>query len=930
MGPQSSCTPTTATWQGSAYGGPTTDHIDWTINSACQMTVTGGSLSYDYYYIYFPWLENGYDSKVTSLTINNLTLQPGVTNMYHWFSDMGALGSFSAPNLDTSNIRDLRFMFDSSSHLSSANLSGWKTGNVYSMWNTFVNNTALSNLNIDGWDFSKVTNAIGMFGSCNSLNKLKMTNWKTSQTSAASLSTAIKSAPAATSVDLSNLNTGNATNLADLFKDSNASTTITEYDLTGWNLPQVTDLSDLFYDNSTVTGIKMDHWTMGGSSITMVGMFEQCHNLSSLTAAGLDTVNVTDMTYMFWETTSLAELDTSGWDTRNVTSMDHMFCQDSALTTLNVSGWDTSKVTNMRFMFYQDSALTTLNVSGWNPSSLVDADSMFKGVSSITTLDLSSWTTPRLKVPKEMFKGASSLTTLDLSGWDTNGVTDASGMFDGTSLQRIRLGANTGKLDEQIRDSVFPNSPVKTIYAEGAAQPTTFPDGSTTYGLRHFQSNNIPFYTFTAEVTQPTWFGNAKRGIQYTHGDGTVGDYPHPCLDWTGAGTCTIANSAGLTGSANRRLSWIDGASTAHIPGDTLTQDGFLSVTPQWNPMPVPAVTTVTWPHDLAGGSKSIRATGTATDLRSDDTIPVRFTWTDNTGTEQHADAEADIDGSNWTADLTDAPSFASIKDTDKVGTGTKVTVTARVKDAGGPLGYWSTGKDGYPDMVAPAVADAYAAPAGAGGVAMSSDRSQAVAEPGDTVTISWLDNTNTPISWPDGGGTTTTLTVTAGPGGRFTATKPLAVTGAKKVQYVLSDGINTSEPVTKKITDPITAIPLTGGEAQLWSKLLLILMAMLLIGATTTLRNRRNHTLRLVTPTGHTMPIFHNLTTNGKTTSGTPTRNHHANRHTTDHHATTHQSNDHHSVGMGANPSSASTAPSHAKLHHAAKHTAHGLRHTK
>ncbi|WEV71844.1 BspA family leucine-rich repeat surface protein [Bifidobacterium sp. ESL0790] len=871
VGPQGSCTPTTATWQGSAHGGPSGDYIDWTIDSACNMTVTGGTLSQNYDSTKLPWQENGYKTKVTSLTIDGLVLQPGFTSLYTWCSQMRALTSFSAPNLDVSRIVSMNSMFDYCPALSNVDMSGWHTDSLIDLFAAFRECHSLKSLNLSGWNTSHVTNMSAIFYmsgitnlslggwnitsvtnaqyfSSGGTTTLKMDHWTTNQTTISLIPAMIKTS-AAVNVDLSYLDTGDATSMANLFTDSSVGTTVTHYNLTGWNLPHVTDLSGLFSFNSKVTDIKMDHWTMDGNPITMDGMFYYCINLSNLTTVGLGTSNVTDMSQMFAGDAALTTLNVSGWDTSKVTTMNETFYADIALTTLDVSNWDTGNVTTMFAMFNEDATLTTLDVSGWDTSSLANASSMFDRMSSLTSLDLSSWTTPQLTNTSKMFRNASSLATLDLSGWNTNGVTDTTDMFSNTSLQRIRLGANTGKLDQQIRQSVFPASPVKTISVEGALQPTTFPDGSTTYALPQFQSDSIPADAFTTAVTQPTWFGVAKIGIQYTHGDGTVGDYPHPCLDWTGAGTCTVARSTGLTGSANRRLSWIDTGNTAHIPGDTLTQDGFLTVTPQWNPMPIPNVDSVTWPHDMGGGSKSIRATGTASDLRGDDTIPVRFTWTDSTGTEQHMDAEADIDGSNWTADLTDAPSLASMEAADQIGTGTKVTVTARVKDAGGPLGYWSTGKDGNVDMVAPAVADAYAAPAGAGGVAMSSDRSQAVAEPGDTLTISWLDNTNTPISWPDGGGTTTTLTVTAGPGGHFTATKPIAVTGAKKVQYVLSDGLNTSEPFTKKITDPITAIPLTGGPAELWSKLLLILLAVTLIGLTTLLRNRRNHGLRLVTP---------------------------------------------------------------------------------
>ena len=66
-------------------------------------------------------------------------------------------------------------------------------------------------------------------------------------------------------------------------------------------------------------------------------MFSNCSALTTLDVSNFDTQNVTDMSWMFCNNSALKTLDVSNFDTQNVTDMRWMFCNNSALTTIYAS-----------------------------------------------------------------------------------------------------------------------------------------------------------------------------------------------------------------------------------------------------------------------------------------------------------------------------------------------------------------------------------------------------------------------------------------------------------------------------------------------------------------------------------------------------------------------------------------------------------------
>ena len=98
-------------------------------------------------------------------------------------------------------------------------------------------------------------------------------------------------------------------------------------------------------------GTKLDISRLDTSNATnMAYMFGNCYNLTTLDLSNFDTSKVTNMEHMFWDCHLLTTLDVSNFDTSNVTNMDYMF-SGIGVTTLDISSFDTKNTIRMQSMF---------------------------------------------------------------------------------------------------------------------------------------------------------------------------------------------------------------------------------------------------------------------------------------------------------------------------------------------------------------------------------------------------------------------------------------------------------------------------------------------------------------------------------------------------------------------------------------------------
>lgn len=232
--------------------------------------------------------------------------------------------------------------------------------------------------------------------------------------------------PELTTIDLSNFDTSNVTDMRYMFK----------------NCPKLTNINFSSFDTSNV--------------IDMCSMFKDCSSLKTIDLSGFNTNNVENVRDMFYGCESLKSLDLSNFDTQSVEDMSKMFSGCLELTSLDLSNFDTSKVTDMSDMFGNCHKLASLDLSNFDTSKVTDTEYMFSGCSSLTTLDLSNFDTSNVDCMSGMFYGCDSLTDIDLSNFDTSKVVNMSEMFSYcSSLKTLDLsfvksikGVNSYKLLE--------------------------------------------------------------------------------------------------------------------------------------------------------------------------------------------------------------------------------------------------------------------------------------------------------------------------------------------------------------------------------------------------------------------------------------------------------------------------------------------------
>ena len=187
--------------------------------------------------------------------------------------------------------------------------------------------------------------------------------------------------PSLTSINLSDFDTSNCTNMESMFSGCIA---LTSLDLSNFDTSKVTNMKKMFHDCNNLQTLDLSNFDT--SKVTKLSdMFSMCESLTPINLSNFDTSNVTNMDFLFQNCTSLTSLDLSNFDTSNCTNMESMFSGCKALTSLDLSNFDTSKVTNMRYLFYNCYSLETLNLN-FNTTAVTNMGSMFYYCSGLTTV----------------------------------------------------------------------------------------------------------------------------------------------------------------------------------------------------------------------------------------------------------------------------------------------------------------------------------------------------------------------------------------------------------------------------------------------------------------------------------------------------------------------------------------------------------------
>ena len=319
--------------------------------------------------INYPGWWPGQRRKIKTVVFDASFANARPTSCYCWFSGCNNLTEIKGIEyLNTENVTNMGFMFNSCKVLTSLNLSNFNTEKVTDMQGMFGECSDLTSLNITSFNTEKVTNMRQMFYNCSDL----------------------------TSLNLSNFNTEKVMYMSNMFYNCNK---LTSLDLTSFNTAEVT---------------KMDN------------MFKSCTDLTSLDLSNFNTAKVTDMNYMFYNCNALTSLDITSFNTAEVTDMSNMFRLCDKLTSLDLSNFNTAKVENMGWMFKSCYALTSLDITSFNTANVKDMTQMFYGSNALTTIYASdnfvtSKVTTNINKSINMFSGCTELIgAIKYAGNNTN------------------------------------------------------------------------------------------------------------------------------------------------------------------------------------------------------------------------------------------------------------------------------------------------------------------------------------------------------------------------------------------------------------------------------------------------------------------------------------------------------------------------------
>ena len=413
------------------------------------------------------WKTDGTNTSVTRVVFDPsfADARPVIGN--YWFAGMVNLSTFVGMEyLNTSEMKQMTFMFANCNKLTSLDVSHFNTSKVTNMNYTFYSCMSLTELDLTGWDTSSATSMVYMFYYCNELKTLTLsTNFSTKKVT--SFSNMFYHCTALTELDLTGWATAAVTNMASMFNRCSALKDIYVGD--GWNTDQVTNSTDMFTDCISLVGgngteydashvdaayAHIDGTDNPGylteksteaytyyipSDATLTFYYDQLKAIrTGGTAYALNALldDPAWLTADIYSSVTKVVFDPSFADARPVTTRGWFSGMQRLSTIEGIENLNTSATSEMYRMFENCSSLTTLDLSHFDTSTADDLESMFKGCSNLTTLDLSSFNTSVVIGMSEMFNGCAGLTTIYVgNGWSTTSVEYSDDMFtDCTSL----------------------------------------------------------------------------------------------------------------------------------------------------------------------------------------------------------------------------------------------------------------------------------------------------------------------------------------------------------------------------------------------------------------------------------------------------------------------------------------------------------------
>ena len=194
------------------------------------------------------------------------------TTTARWFYNYDELKQIEGLEfLNTSEVKDMSWMFSDCSGLTSLDLSHFNTQNVTNMGEMFRGCSGLTSLDLSHFNTQNVTDMSGMFSGCSGLTSLDVKNFNTQNVT--TMAAMFKGCWCLTSLDVKNFNTQKVTNMSWMFKGCSG---LTSLDLSHFNTRKVSGMSEMFSGCSALTTINSNTaWRCFRSE----GMFARCTQL---------------------------------------------------------------------------------------------------------------------------------------------------------------------------------------------------------------------------------------------------------------------------------------------------------------------------------------------------------------------------------------------------------------------------------------------------------------------------------------------------------------------------------------------------------------------------------------------------------------------------------------------------------------------------
>ena len=417
-------------------------------------------------------------SKAKTIDLRNTSLATNIKDLSNAFYNDQAVEEIDMTGFDTSHITNMSNMFNGANHLKTIiGIEGWDVSNATQLSNMFSGDSSLKSMDLSNWKTSKVTDMNHMFANCSALTSLNL-SWGGNTKNVKNFAWMFANDNNLQTIDgIGEWNVSNATDISHMFAcinlDSNPSTnykynfaqpqycgSLTSLDLSNWDTSNVTNMEAVFWGQKSLTTVgNFSKWNTGNVT-NMRDLFAGCENLKfNNTAldnlAKWNTSNVTNMRALFANMEKQKDLScVQNWDTHNVQDMSYMFFQDADLKnvgnlTTRDNVWNTSKVGTlpgslqnygMSNMFAGCTSLDKIDgINSWDVSHVTKMRFMFYNTALLKSLDLSKWDTSSLQMADKMFFG-SGVTDLNLNGWDFNNLKlhADNGMIDNDQNNTIR------------------------------------------------------------------------------------------------------------------------------------------------------------------------------------------------------------------------------------------------------------------------------------------------------------------------------------------------------------------------------------------------------------------------------------------------------------------------------------------------------------